>query len=536
MTKTIKWLGALLCLLTLMIGSSASVSADERPATGNLHIHKYLGYPTKEHDGSELSDFDKPDLPPLRGIRFDIYPIADPEVSLGEGKLSREGSVLTIKTQESEKQVQLGTVKIGTTNDQGELVFADLAAGTYYIEEVLAKSRPQYLVNGQWTDIAIYEGTDPFLTGVPLPDPQNPGGWLKDIHIYPKNNSVDPGKEVAKPSVNYGEPVTWRLYGDIPAELEEYTAYRVVDELDPRLEYVAGSAKVILMENQETMIAGKDYQESLKDHRLVIEFTDAGRRKMAQVGGQWELFLDTLVHPEFLTSGNNVILNSGEIQFNNSFYPDPTEPGRHPLTGEDPTSPNYPAVNVGEIVIDKVDRDRQELKGSGFQITDRVSGDYLKLIVDPQAQKVIRVGKEVTQAEAAKGWEAWEWVIQPHGQELHFSSEKVVYTAFFDGLQTHRLSEDGKRKEALTYYVYETTTPSGYEPLGTYVKVDFGKKINTDLKDPKSFIIQKQVVNQKKERLKLPQTGMMFSMFISGIGIVFLAIGLFIYTGRKLRG
>ena len=76
--------------------------------------------------------------------------------------------------------------------------------------------------------------------------------YLKNVHVYPKNVTGDLPKvdkdvndlKQKKATYNVGEPVTWFITGDIPANLKEYKTYYLTDNLDKQLSYI-GNAKVL---------------------------------------------------------------------------------------------------------------------------------------------------------------------------------------------------------------------------------------------------------------------------------------------------
>lgn len=411
----------------------------------------------------------------------------------------------------------------GLTDDKGDLSYYDLKAKRYYIEENLAESQPQIFQDGAWKNVTIYEGTPAFVLELPLADPDNPGKYLKDIHIYPKNCTVDPGKEVSQPSINFGDRVKWRLYVDVPTDVENFTAYRVVDQLDRRLEFVPDSVDVILTANQQKMIKDVDYTISNLDNRFVVETTAAGRLKMSQAGGQMDVLFETVVRPNFMEDGHNLVHNSAVVEFNNEFYPDLDKPGKDPIIGVDPEEPIYPLVNVGELRIEKVDQKGQQLAGAAFQLKLQGQGDFIKLVVDPVAKTVKRVvtAGGLTDQERAAGQQLWSWIVRPYEEKISFNGDsQTVYTSYFDGLQTHKVV--GGKKEALTYELFETVAPEGYQQLSDSVAVTFTEEAERHEDNLNAYIVKKEVIN--RERMKLPSTGSIVTAGIGGVGLILIAV------------
>src|SRR5690606_11974834 len=87
-------------------------------------------------------------------------------------------------------------------------------------------------------DPAVVTRAAPFLISVPLTDPDDLDNWIYDVHAYPKNPVADVDKTVVDAdAVALGDAVVWTITADIPNE--NATAFRINDDLDPRLDYVS---------------------------------------------------------------------------------------------------------------------------------------------------------------------------------------------------------------------------------------------------------------------------------------------------------
>ena len=60
-------------------------------------------------------------------------------------------------------------------------------------------------------------------------------GWNADVHVYQKNQGLNPEKKPNKPSVNVGDPVEWTITANVPTDIGTYAVFNITDELDKRL-------------------------------------------------------------------------------------------------------------------------------------------------------------------------------------------------------------------------------------------------------------------------------------------------------------
>src|SRR5699024_7599684 len=116
------------------------------------------------------------------------------------------------------------------TNASGKIQVNGLKYGTYYFKEV--KSAEGYLSGGKvYFDIVASGQID-----------ENGERDGAVVEVTARNFSK-PGveKEVNKDAVNRGEIVKYTITVDLPADINEYSNFTIIDELDPNLEYVNGS-------------------------------------------------------------------------------------------------------------------------------------------------------------------------------------------------------------------------------------------------------------------------------------------------------
>lgn len=138
-------------------------------------------------------------------------------------------------------------VDTGVTGGAGDVVFADLAVGLYYVVETA--SDPGVLP------------TTPFLVMLPLPNPDKPNEWLTTVNVYPKTAAVSVELEVAdSAAVVCGDPVRWTSVSAIPA-VSELSRYRVEQVLAPgvRLSDALDDVSVAIADGPELRVH-EDYE------------------------------------------------------------------------------------------------------------------------------------------------------------------------------------------------------------------------------------------------------------------------------------
>ncbi|UQV59712.1 SpaH/EbpB family LPXTG-anchored major pilin [Corynebacterium propinquum] len=125
------------------------------------------------------------------------------------------------RTADNKPATVSGTVQNGETNEKGELVFSNLPAGAYYVEETGTPDG----INEQG-----FVATKPFIVLVPMVNEAG-NGWNSAVHVYPKNTAVsvtktvtDAGKhsEIEGAEGRNGESstVTYTLEGVVPGAPE----------------------------------------------------------------------------------------------------------------------------------------------------------------------------------------------------------------------------------------------------------------------------------------------------------------------------
>lgn len=259
-------------------GVAANPGAIDPDAKGSITLHKAAGDPVKggNNDGAEWAGW--AEQTPLPGAGFTMWTVdcgvnlttnqgwkdlADlvGKVSANPGKsaLEAEGCTLTSK----------GEL---TTDENGEIVWADLPVGLYYFQETTTPEN--------------YKSVLPFLVTVPMTNPEDGSSWMYDINVYPKDRDF-PTKTPSDGEMKPGALVDWTVKAPAPYYPDGTKSFQMTDLLDPKLSYV-GTKSVFATDadgkNVATFERETDYQiiAGQKDGKvfLVMELTEAGRLKM----------------------------------------------------------------------------------------------------------------------------------------------------------------------------------------------------------------------------------------------------------------
>jgi len=313
-------------------GSLAASAAEPTPGPGNidpssassLTIHKYDGNPGEAGDGTELSDTSGLGNA-LEGVEFTITPVttkggAAIDLNTPAGWDLIEG--VTVGDVTAANGYGFGTATTVVTGDTGS-VTTGLPHGLYLVTET------------GYGDNTITTPVAPFLVTLPLP--QTNGGWLYDVHVYPKN-AVDtnvPTKEVSNPTdgVAIGSTVPWTITAPVqPDKPGAITSFVITDQLDSRLAYQSVSVT--------GFTAGTDYTvdpagaQTSGGSLVTIAFTAEGAAKLT-AGDVVTVNLVTKV----LSLGDGVIPNQATVFTNDNgglSTSKPGTPGTNPTTNWGP--------------------------------------------------------------------------------------------------------------------------------------------------------------------------------------------------------
>lgn len=281
-------LATLLAAFTLaaapILSNAGLVSATEdnysttKPDQVTVAIHKYkttsnLSGKTQlntDFDTKSTSDLknllglgDSDNLEPMANVKFEYFKVNDSDK-------------LADLAKKSVKELEAAYSTNGTmTTDASGLatkVIPEKDYGKYYFVELTK------------TDSAFE--TAPFLLEVPSYISRK--GYAKTMNVYPKNKvtTPTPGKDVGglgtdDDSAKVGDQVKWFLKGTIPADIDTYTNYEFIDNLDSALTYDKSFTPVVTV-GTKTLKAGDDYTvtEPTADRNVFkVTLTDAGKTK-----------------------------------------------------------------------------------------------------------------------------------------------------------------------------------------------------------------------------------------------------------------
>lgn len=548
MGKKLSKIIALLFILATTLGGAASVFAapGAKPDKGNLHIHKYWvddqnPHPTdKENNGTEQSGIANP---PVSGVGFDVYKIGELESINSIPATSEEkekyavpqgGDGWVYKKNADKLEVTNGTLTyiyaLGAnvnsssevTDSNGTLTFSNLEKGYYFVEENLSYGIPQ--VNNE--NVKITSQVRPFVVAVPMTTP-NGEDWMKDVHVYPKNEGLNPEKKPSVPSVNVGDTVGWTITVNIPTDIASYTKFDIIDILDKRLNY-AGNLVVEGLDNTgatvATLVKDTHYELTVPnagtDGGTVtvklkvpegIEFL-ANNKNIVKLSVSFE----TTVNGNIKNDDENKIENKATIEFTNDSGTDSDK-----VTAE---------INTGEIKIDKTYSGTDAITESAqFQLAaseqDAKAGNYLQVILDETDPQNIFIKKIVPAGTQG----AVNWVALPSqadtGEALGLVGD-TFYVTSFEGLKTY--TESGSIKDFETYYLVETKAPEGYNLLDGPLEVTFTEDDNSN----KHIHLEKI---ENKKGFTLPNTGGVGTIILVVVGIILIGLAIILTMNKKKK-
>lgn len=382
--KTWKKISALLLsfgmILSLLAVAPVSAAAPDL-TEGSITVHKFevkteQDYEAMENNvnksGEELdisSHETLKNLRPMKDIKFKLTKVQEEDTA--------------IKPNEAKPVEGPGAYsKELTTDEQGFAKFEKLELGLYKLEEL--------------PDGRVKTPMDPVLISVPTYNQEfkNPdkGSEVKefnyDIHVYPKNLIYSDGPDINKDVVVEGnndatvdieEEFDWIILADVPKDIngdltEEQFAkmyYRILDTLDPKLDFVKTKSVIIRSKDKTSEV---ELQET--DGYTFKRTNDQGADDPNGRNLKWELttksikamkdYVEGKVVITFTTKLNETakdflgqaIENQGELEYKNA-----SDVEYNPVSDK-------PEVHTGGIKIKKVDKTdgTTPLKGAKFII------------------------------------------------------------------------------------------------------------------------------------------------------------------------
>lgn len=353
------------------------------PETANLHVHKFLGQPGTEGDGTQETlsgDYD-----PAGGVTFYAHRVNNVNLRTQDGWAQAAGleinsffgqgtpSLNNLNTDDP----RLDPARSEITQDNGAAVFDNLDIGVYLVVE-----EPNPTTGPAGNEQALTPAA-PFLVTVPMTNPDTRTGWLETVHVYPKGQAVTaPVKTIGDPLTtedgdgtadltgsSVGELIGYRIEGEIPAFPEAPTGFVITDRLPVELGQPAGEDIAVTL-GDTPLTAGTDYDlyvYQLADGAWVIrvELTGALASLPASAGGTITLDFTAPV----ATTPQGALDNQAWIL--------PSDPNLNGSETWDPlqaldsagTASNLARSTYGEITIIKTNQDGDtRLPGAEFQL------------------------------------------------------------------------------------------------------------------------------------------------------------------------
>lgn len=549
MRKKIRELVTLLFVLATILGGGGTSWADVEPDTsstephaaiapekGSLTIHKYHydveGVDGLPADGTEIEEIgDELSGKEIKGVKFDVYQIGEPMtenaptvVPGGDGwsysySVVDSKNVLTATDGEVTYQYSLGANQNSDstqTNEYGIVQLEALDRGYYLVVENLGESNPEINNGNDWEAIAITTPAKPFVVAVPMTNPNDEESWITDVHVYPKNQTSDVIKEPSTPSVNVGEDFSWTIAVELPADIEDYQKFVVTDQLDEALTYTSGSVKVYQAEKADgKWVKVADDSTLDTDYYTVTDPTSENENTLtvklntdgfSAVKG-WEgliIEFSTTVNGNLAGKEVNIVKNKATVEFTN-------KEGQDSKKDSDESE-----VNVGDIIIEKVDKDGEELRGATFQIArteeEAKKGEFIKITeADEKITGFVYPGDT--------GYEnANDWIVT--------TGEDGI--AKFEGLKTHTTNSSGE-STYFSYWLVETKAPDEYNLVGEPIEVSFEDSEKEN--DKFTYHVTKEVVNSKG--FTLPNTGSLGMILLTVSGIILIGLAILMLLPKK---
>lgn len=274
------------------------------------------------------------------------------------------------------------TIGTKATGSDGTVKFDNLKVGLYRVTE---------MTNGDYTVAA------PFLVTLPLT--QEDGTINYNPTITPKNQLINPTKAVSDTNKNVGDTVTYTVKAPVPAGdvLQDgsrtISDYRIEDQVPEAFTLNDGSAEVTLLNSTETLAEG-DYTVTYANNRLVVNFTEAGREKLANLRKDNPELQVQVVFGATVKSipANGTVVNTAEVFVPNRNESIKSVPERDIIDGNkttnDPDEKNDTKTQYVNVVFSKTVNDKNKDNdktgaGAEFQVVPcadgKVSNDAVAL-------------------------------------------------------------------------------------------------------------------------------------------------------------
>lgn len=495
MSKLFKRL-PLLLVLALLVSVVLPVSQAFAANETTLIIHKVTGSSEQKATYDQLVNGTAPvGSQPISGISFSYWKVSKDQLAAlkaDQTKYSTEAAVTTLVGN------KLGTT--AKTAPDGTTTVPQLAEGYYWFIEDFSSAVK--------TSNAV-----PFGLELPITNEAGTGYITNPLHIFPKNTLQDlptidkdvktDGNKSA--SFNIGDSFNWIIQPSVPVGIDEYKKFTVTDTIDSKLTF-AGTDKVSVELNGNKLAADL-YTVSAPDGKVVVDFTEAGRKALAAAGSNAKLniFIPTVINNTAVMG--QPIKNNATLTFDNG-HGVTTEPGGQNPPVTPPTVPptDVPTVYTGGKKFIKTNGAGTNLQGAVFVIKN-AEGKYL--VQDGNLKATWVDNKDA----------ATKFTSKSDGS---FEVKGLAYG-----------TDGSNNKGATDYKIEEITAPAGYT-LPTNRETSFTVNATSYYADPTAAQLTaaapQEVINKKTE---IPNTGGIGTVIFTVVGLALMVLAFIMLRRRQ---
>lgn len=344
--------------VTLSAPASAANGNIDPNETGSLTIHKHespnSGTSNNPGDGTIVPEGD-----PIAGVEFDVCLIQGGDFNnvLSTNNTFWDAVKALDPTAALPSGVTLDCSYGPVTTDANGIAVTSTALplGAYLVTETDGPDN-------------ILTPAQPFVVTIPSPEDHTnlDGGWVYDVHVYPKNSVVEgPKKDIVDQEGNgvvLGEPITYNVTTKLPALEDPINKFIISDTLDSKLDPNTDLSTLVVTPfgGPAFVGGGTDYTAVWSGQKLTVTFTAAGLAKL-----------------NALPSGTNIVLTFeaaanaiGEIDNQAFVNINDLELGTEPNTPGEGSPTNVVTTRWGGAQFVKVDQATQTttLGGAQFEV------------------------------------------------------------------------------------------------------------------------------------------------------------------------
>ena len=407
----------------------------------------------------------------------------------------------TLSAKPSLVTVKAATQDAGEDKTKGTAAFNDLPAGYYLV----------FPDGGSTGDNS--RGTDAILVNVP----RNGGNTAVKIKstfptVDKKVQTTEGGNSTDNGTAQVGDTVTFKLTAKVPdmTDYDKYT-FKFIDKLSDGLEFVADSVEVNIAKNKITAGANT-YSATYEDTTKTLTVAFADLKNVVKSGTSKVATDDEIVvtYKAKITKDavkDNPAKNTVYLEYSNN-------PG---TDGTGKSNPDESKVYTYDIDIFKFYKDgetEKELPNATFKLTASEKSDSTAI----------------------------KLVAEADGKTYHVADAKELDDTSVTKVTEVTTGADGKIAikglKAGTYYLHETTAPTGYNKLKKPIKIDItvtGEAYTTptykvdEVDQNTSNIIKVENV----KGVMLPETGSVGTIGLTALGVAVVLLGVFAPRKKK---